>query len=130
MNQTNKKKILNDFTVMTMSVPKLNSAGFKIANASTFYTNDLKFDLNQFLTNMYRLNLNKFQVFCILTDENILPSTKSQNYYNDSNIEIKQILSITYISSNDFFKLDTINFLFHENKEKSFEYIFVFNTQD
>lgn len=126
----NNNSIFNNLTIMTMSVPIYRAKSqFKIANASTFYTNDLIIDPKLFLFHMSRLKLHSFKVYCILEDENTLPLKKSHIFY-DRKEDPNEILSITYLSFEDFFKIDTVNYLFDDNKEKSFEYIFIFNTQN
>lgn len=118
------------FTIMTLSVPKINSiTNFKISNTSSFYTDNFQIDPHNFLIQMKTLNLYSFKLIFILEDEKLL-SEKSFEAYGSEKYYPQQQLSIRYLSQKEFFNLDTLDYLFDDEKDKSFEYIFIFDTQN
>lgn len=118
------------FTIMTLSVPKINPVTkFKISNTASFYTDNLDICAPKILIQMKTLNLYRFKIIIILEDEKLL-SKKSFLEYGSDKFYPQQQLSIRYLTQKDFFNLDALNFLFQDEKDKSFEYIFIFDTQN
>lgn len=117
------------FTFLTLSVPtpNQNKSGFKSAIACSFSENNFSYiNLDKFFINMHNLNLKKFILITVINSVKNPDSHYEQmgikKFSNDNNCKITQL----FITSRRFFSLSTFDYLFEENKEKSYEYIFMF----
>ena len=119
---TNKNFIL---ATLSLPTPDLNRSGFKSAVASTFKTVNFSCKAEIVLNNMNNLNLKNWILITVsssVENTNERYARMTLKIFNGYNCKIKHII----MNNERFFSIDTLNYFFEFNKEKSYEYIFLF----
>lgn len=120
-----KHTIQRYFTILTMSVPNVinNKTGFKSSITSSVTTDKFSVGSDKILERMEFLNFKKFKVFLITEG---VTSPMLYEFFHPENYILSKY-SVLLINRNLFFTLECFEHLIDENKEDSFENIFVFD---
>lgn len=118
----------NNFIILSLSTPTVNpnKSGFKSAIASSFKIKKFRYTPSKFLENMYNLDLKNIILIGVITSVSNQDSHYERMFIKNFSNDKKCNLKVLLINFERFFSLETLNYLFEENKEKSYEYIFFF----